>query len=51
MELCERCIQAIKSHGEHIFVNDIAHSIDDEQQCEWCGEVDDLYECSFEKEE
>lgn len=45
MEPCRCCIEAIKSRDEHIYVGTMVHSVDDGQECEWCNEVDDLYEC------
>lgn len=49
MELCQYCIEAIRSRHEPVYVGEKVYSVDDEQKCEWCDEVDDLYECSFEK--
>ena len=49
--LCERCIEAIRSRGEKVFVGEIVFDTSDleygeqERKCEWCEEVDDLYEC------
>ena len=46
MYLCEHCIEAIKSRGEKVLVGDF-HSIDEEIECEWCEEIDDVYECEL----
>lgn len=49
--LCQNCIDAIKSRGEPIYVGTKIFSVDDieygeeEKKCQWCEEVDDLYEC------
>ena len=50
--LCDRCIEAIKSRGEPVFVG--RHiwqdDVDDGEitKCEWCEEEDiDVYECMF----
>lgn len=49
--LCQNCIDAIKSRGEPIYVGTKIFSADDieygeeEKKCQWCEEVDDLYEC------
>lgn len=49
--LCKRCIDAIKSRGEDIWVGRLAYSCDDaeeeEKKCDWCEEIDDLYDCRF----
>ena len=49
--LCRRCIDNLKSRGERVFIGSLAKSVDDakwddepEPHCEWCDEVDDLYE-------
>lgn len=57
MKLCERCICAIRSHGEKIFVGDYfdpeeveknSPDWDDRYHCDWCDERDiDLYEVEF----
>lgn len=46
MYLCEHCILEIKSRGEKVWIGDF-HNIDEEIECEWCEEVDDVYECKF----
>lgn len=47
--LCRHCIDAIRSRGEVVFVGPLAMDIDEAEEtetcCEWCGEIDDLYEC------
>jgi len=50
-KLCQRCIETIKSRGEIIYVGprvfdatDIEYG-EEPQKCDWCGEVDDLYDC------
>ena len=49
--LCQQCIDAIRSRGEQIFVGPLVFFADDieygeeERKCDWCEEVDDLYEC------
>ena len=51
MCLCQYCIEAIESRGEPVFIGPQIFSADDieygeeEQRCDWCGEVDDLYKC------
>ena len=49
--LCKRCIDAIKSRGEDIWVGRLVYSCDDaeeeEKKCDWCEEIDDLYDCRF----
>lgn len=48
MKLCKRCIDAIKSRGEIVYVGPQVFIIDDdeeEEKCDWCEEVDDLYDC------
>lgn len=48
MKLCRRCIDAIKSRGEIVYVGPQVFSVDDgeeEEKCDWCEEVDDLYDC------
>lgn len=59
MKLCKRCIEAIRSHGEKVWVGPILEremDVDDEGKwftsdgltCEWCEEeVEDLYDCHF----
>lgn len=51
MKLCKHCIQAIRSHGEKVFKGPMLMDIDEaertETSCEWCGEVDDLYQCEI----
>lgn len=46
--LCRRCIDAIKSRGEIVYVGPQAYDCtydDEEKVCEWCEEEDDLFEC------
>lgn len=51
MRLCKNCIEEIKSRGEIVYVGPQVFSIDDvdygeeEEKCDWCEEVDDLYDC------
>ena len=61
MKLCKRCIDAIHSHGENVWVGPMLEremDVDDEGKwftsdgltCEWCEEeVEDLYDCHFQK--
>jgi hypothetical protein len=48
--LCQRCIDAIRSRGEKVFVGE-PHWNDEEYdedciECEWCGEIESVvYEC------
>lgn len=49
--ICDRCISAIKSRGEKIFVGSIVDPDEyleengEPLRCEWCGEEDvDVYE-------
>lgn len=44
--LCDNCINAIKSRGEKVLVGDF-HSVEEEITCEWCKEIEDVYECYF----
>ena len=47
--ICDYCIQAIRSHGEEIFVGDRVSSEEENLKCEFCDEEDDeLFECLFE---
>lgn len=58
MKLCKRCIAAIKSRGEIVYVGSIIERdmemigkdwfISDGLKCEWCDEEDDeLFDCCF----
>ena len=59
MLLCKRCIDAIKSRGEIVYVGPMVEReldtdckgrwwISDDLKCEWCEENDDeLYDCHF----
>jgi len=40
MCMCEYCIEAIRSHGEKIYVGDQA---EDNGKCDWCDEEDTTY--------
>lgn len=46
--LCRNCIDAIKSRGEKIYVGPLFLGAEEVEEmggaCEWCGEIDDLYE-------
>lgn len=45
MLICEHCIEAIKSHGERIFVGPLVPA---KVKCEWCNEFsEDVHECVF----
>ena len=49
--LCQHCIEAIRSHGEPVYVGDFAMDVEESEEtntpCEWCGEFDELYDCKF----
>lgn len=51
--LCPRCIDAIKSRGEPVFVGPLIFTDYDDNSthiCEWCEEtgwIDKLHECVF----
>lgn len=47
MLLCRRCIEAIKSRGEIVYVGSeyTDSEPDEEVKCEWCEEVDTVYDC------
>lgn len=51
--LCDRCIQAIRSRGEKMFVGEqvgLEYEVfaDEPQMCDWCGEeASELYEVIF----
>ena len=47
MLLCEQCINAIKSRGEIVYVGSEYTDFepDEEVKCEWCDEVDTVYDC------
>ena len=49
--LCEHCIAAIRSRGERVYDGGFFMDADEAEEsgitCEWCDEVDDLYECTF----
>ena len=53
MLLCDHCIDYLRSRGERVFKGPLALDIDEaelaERSCEWCGEVDDLYDCRAER--
>lgn len=46
---CDKCIRAIRSRGETIFVGDAVYDDDNEGMCcSWCKEPDEpLFQCSF----
>ncbi len=47
MYLCQHCIQAVRSR-EPLYVGPTVFSTEEAEEegvaCEWCGEVDDLYD-------
>lgn len=48
--LCSRCIDAIKSRGEKVYVGStMEFELDDDvAKCDWCNEeydTDELYDC------
>ena len=48
MLLCERCIEAIRSRGERVVVQDVYYQeyqdeYEDPIKCEWCNEVEKVY--------
>ena len=49
--ICKRCIDALKSRGEEIWVGpmrmDAEEAEEENAQCELCDEVDDLYDCKW----
>ena len=47
MILCKRCIDAIKSRGDIIYVGReyTDYEPDEEPKCEWCEEPDTVYDC------
>lgn len=51
MLLCPHCIEGLKSRGESVKVGDLLLDIEEAEEqevcCEWCGEVDDLYDCEL----
>lgn len=51
IKLCPRCIAAIRSHGEKVFVGESTYWDDDYSEddvCEWCEEGgEELYTCHF----
>ena len=48
MYLCEHCVAAIKSR-ELLFVGPLVYTVEEAAEegivCDWCKEVDDLYDC------
>ena len=49
MKICDRCIQAIRSKGEEIFVGEIISDRGADMECEWCNEMyEELNEVKFE---
>jgi hypothetical protein len=49
MLMCDRCIRAIRSRGETIFVGNLVHA-DEIKPCNWCEELnDELYTVKFEQ--
>jgi len=50
MFLCYRCINAIRSRGEKIFVGDLIHD-EGINVCTWCEELEEeLYEVEIERD-
>ena len=50
MYLCKRCIAAIESRGETIYVGNLIEIEEVEEQkisCEWCGESTEVYKCNI----
>ena len=49
--LCEKCIEAICSRGEEIYVGGLEMDYEEAEEtgtvCEWCGEPNDLYYCKY----
>ena len=49
MQLCQRCIDAIKSRGEIVYVGpkfrDYEPEDEDNIRCEWCDEPNTLFDC------
>jgi hypothetical protein len=45
------CIEGLESRGESVSVGDLQFDIEEAEEqeisCEWCGEVDDLYDCEL----
>lgn len=49
MLLCRHCMEELASRGEHYLTTDLPrYTMEDAEEmevnCEWCEEVDDLYE-------
>lgn len=52
MLLCKHCIEAIESRGEKIIYDHCSYIEEDEAEemdlkCEWCYEIDTLYNCKI----
>ncbi len=49
--ICRRCIAAIRSRGEPIWVGPLEVEVDEAEEenivCEMCEEPDDLYDCKW----
>ena len=49
--LCDYCIQGIQSHGENVWVGreayDYGEAGEENVCCEWCKEIDTLYDCRW----
>ena len=49
--LCAYCIDAIRSRGESVYQGELDMDAGAAEEtgttCEWCDEIDDLYECLF----
>ena len=49
MNICDKCIRAIKSRGETILVGDVISDWGADMECEWCNEMyEELNEVKFE---
>lgn len=50
-KICQRCIDAIRSRGEIIYVGPVIvdYDVANEENitCELCDEIDDLYDCKW----
>jgi hypothetical protein len=44
MCLCQYCISEFKSRGERVLVGEF-HPYEENLKCDFCGEVDEVYDC------